>query len=52
MSKQSGLGDNLYIHGYDLSGDINSLGNVGGVPGRPGADRHRQGGVRTHRWHA
>jgi hypothetical protein len=25
MSKQSGLGDNLYIAGYDLSGDINSV---------------------------
>ncbi|MEV0115877.1 hypothetical protein AB0H77_21950 [Streptomyces sp. NPDC050844] len=30
--KQSGLGDNLYIAGYDLSGDINSLGNIGGGP--------------------
>lgn len=32
MAKQSGLGDNLYIAGYDLSGDINSLGNIGGGP--------------------
>lgn len=32
MSKQSGLGDNLYIAGYDLSGDINALGNIGGGP--------------------
>jgi hypothetical protein len=24
------LGDNFYIGGYDLSGDINSLGNIGG----------------------
>lgn len=30
MAKQSGLGDNFYVGGYDLSGDINSLGNVGG----------------------
>ena len=25
MSKQSGLGDALYLHGYDRSGDIGSL---------------------------
>lgn len=30
MAKQSGLGDNFYVGGYDLSGDINSLQNVGG----------------------
>lgn len=30
MAKASGLGDNLYVAGYNLSGDINSLGNVGG----------------------
>lgn len=30
MSKQSGLGDNLYIGGYDLSGDIGSLSRIGG----------------------
>lgn len=28
--KQSGLGDNLYIAGYDLSGDIGSLGGISG----------------------
>lgn len=28
MAKQSGLGDNLYIGGYDLSGDIGSLGSI------------------------
>ena len=33
MAKQSGLGDNLYVGGYDLSGDINSLGRIGGGPG-------------------
>jgi hypothetical protein len=32
MAKQSGLGDNFYLAGYDLSGDINSLGRVGGGP--------------------
>ena len=30
--KQSGLGDALLVAGYDLSGDIGSLGNVGGGP--------------------
>lgn len=30
MSKQSGLGDNLYVGGYNLSGDIGSLGRIGG----------------------
>ena len=32
MAKQSGLGDNLYIAGYNLSGDIGSLGRIGGGP--------------------
>jgi hypothetical protein len=32
MAKQSGLGDQLYVAGYDLSGDIGSLGNIGGGP--------------------
>lgn len=30
MSKQSGLGDNLYVDGYDLSGDIGSLSRIAG----------------------
>ncbi len=30
MAKQSGLGDNLYVGGNDLSGDTGSLGGVGG----------------------
>ncbi|MFD0053042.1 hypothetical protein ACFVHR_04860 [Streptomyces sp. NPDC127168] len=30
--KQPGLGDNLYIGGYDLSGDIQAVGNIGGGP--------------------
>lgn len=32
MGKQSGLGDNLYVDQYDLSGDIGSLGGVHGGP--------------------
>ncbi|MFI9235768.1 hypothetical protein [Streptomyces sp. NPDC053079] len=32
MAKQSGLGDNLYVAGYDLSGDIGSLGGISGGP--------------------
>lgn len=31
-SKSSGLGDNFYIGGYDLSGDVNSIGQLGGGP--------------------
>lgn len=30
MTKTSGLGDSFYVDGIDLSGDIGSLGNVGG----------------------
>lgn len=30
MAKQSGLGDNLYVAGYDLSGDIQALSNISG----------------------
>lgn len=30
MTKQSGMGDNLYVHGVDLSGDIGSLQNLHG----------------------
>jgi hypothetical protein len=32
MAKQGGLGDNLYVAGYDLSGDIGSLSRIGGGP--------------------
>ncbi|MFI1472034.1 hypothetical protein [Streptomyces wuyuanensis] len=55
MSKQSGLGDNLYVAGYDLSGDINALGNVGGGPavlpmtGINKSAMERIGGVRDGR---
>src|SRR5262245_22015860 len=30
MAKQSGLGDNFYLSGVDLSGDINSLKKISG----------------------
>jgi hypothetical protein len=30
MAKQTGLGDNCYVSGYDLSGDIGSLSRIGG----------------------
>jgi hypothetical protein len=32
MAKQSGLGDRLFVGGYDLSGDIGSLGGIAGGP--------------------
>jgi hypothetical protein len=32
MSKTNGLGDNFYIGGYDLSGDVASLDQIGGGP--------------------
>jgi len=32
MAKTTGLGDNFYVDGYDLSGDTNSLGRIGGGP--------------------
>ncbi len=32
MSKQAGLGDRLFVAGYNLSGDIGSLGTIGGGP--------------------
>lgn len=32
MAKQSGLGDNYYLNGVNLSGDTNSVGRVGGGP--------------------
>lgn len=30
MTKQSGLGDNLYVDGYNLSGNVGSFGRIGG----------------------
>ncbi|MFJ9214228.1 hypothetical protein [Streptomyces sp. NPDC102264] len=32
MAKQSGLGDHLYISGFDASGDIGAVGRIGGGP--------------------
>lgn len=32
MAKQPGLGDNFYVSGYDLSGTVNAVNNVGGGP--------------------
>jgi hypothetical protein len=32
MTKVSGLGDNFYVGGYDLSGDISAIGQLGGGP--------------------
>lgn len=32
MAKATGLGDNLYVGGYDLSGDTGSLSRIGGGP--------------------
>src|SRR6187455_3469811 len=32
MAKQSGLGDRLYVSGYDLSGDIGSIQRIAGGP--------------------
>ncbi len=32
MAKTSGLGDACYVDGFDLTGDINSIGDLGGGP--------------------
>jgi|SRR5882672_701831 len=32
MAKQSGLGDNLYVGGFDISGDVGSIDTIGGGP--------------------
>lgn len=55
MSKQGGLGDGLLVHGYDLSGNIASLQNIGCGPNplpATGIDKsahERMGGVRDGR---
>lgn len=52
MSKASGLGDNLYVAGYDLSGDIGALQSIRGGPAAlmiTGIDKsapERTGGLR------
>lgn len=50
--KSSGLGDNFYLHGYDLSGDIGSISTSGGpalldVTGIDKSAYERIGGLRT-----
>lgn len=55
MAKQSGLGDRLFIAGVNLSGDIGSIGNIGGGPAAldvTGIDKsgfERIGGLRDGR---
>lgn len=52
MAKQAGLGDALYVSGFNLSGDIGSLGRIGGghavldVTGIDKSAFERIGGVR------
>jgi hypothetical protein len=52
VGKQTGLGDNLYVSGYDLSGDVGSLSRIGGGPALlevTGIDKsapERRGGLR------
>lgn len=52
MTKGTGLGDQLYVAGYNLSGDTGSLGRIGGGPAAlelTGIDKsafERKGGVR------
>lgn len=53
MTKSSGLGDNLYIQGFDASGDIQALSNIGGGPALLNftainkSAYERQGGLRS-----
>lgn len=53
MAKTSGLGDNLYIAGFDASGDIQQLGNISGGPALMNftainkSAYERQGGLRS-----
>ena len=53
MPKSSGLGDNFFVGGYDLSGDTASLENIGGGPealevtGINSSAVERIGGLRT-----
>lgn len=52
MAKQSGLGDNFYLHGYNVSGDLGSVSVSGGpaaleVTGIDKSAYQRIGGLRT-----
>lgn len=55
MAKESGLGDNLYVNGTDVSGDINSCDEIGGgneplnMTSLPKSAMERQGGLRDGR---
>lgn len=55
MSKQSGLGDGCLVDGVDLSGDVGSLGAIGGGPavlpktGINKSGHERMGGIRDGR---
>ena len=56
MGKTSGLGDNFYISGFDLSGDIQSIGQLGGGPalldvtGIKSSANEQIGGLRSGDW--
>lgn len=55
MTKRTGLGDNLYVAEFDLSGDAGSIGNIGGGPAPlvvTGINKHapeRLGGIKDGR---
>lgn len=52
MTKQGGMGDRLFIAGYDFSGDIGSVDDVGGgcaVKEVPGIDKSAQERLGLHR---
>jgi hypothetical protein len=56
MAKQSGLGDNFYVGGYDLSGDVSSVDQISGplalldVTGIKRSANERIGGLRDGDW--
>lgn len=56
MAKAAGLGDNFYIGGYDLSGDVSSIGQLGGGPALLDVTALKQlanariGGLRSADW--
>lgn len=56
MAKTSGIGDNFYVGGYDLSGDVSAIGQLGGGPalldvtGIKSSANERIGGLRSGDW--
>lgn len=56
MAKTSGLGDNFYVNGYDVSGDISAIGQLSGGPalldvtGIKEFANERIGGLRSGDW--